>query len=490
MSIILTLHNVDNDMVIAETKVKALKDDLPELRTVTNLLNLESLTAKHKKELAEMYSMTVSQLTAQFRNFKRQDTLIENLGGTPKNQYEYVELAFKRDNAVMTFQEIFTLDIPYVYEGIEVDKQLFEESDEFVQSIVSLSDSKVFNRKEIFEYLVRDAVKLGLVYKDKEIDHALTYWIKVQKGLLIGKITSKVRFDRTIDAAIEWDLFINSITDVNTEHAKVVLQHFIWQVKRKMFGLPVKYHMMPILYGVKQGSGKSTTAKNFVDPIKEFVSWTDFSSISDNRDHSIWQNSVLVFDEMGNSTTSNLEIIKQRLTSDTFTSRVMNTNGNSTIINKTTSLGTTNKDLTRMIFDESGMRRFYQIDFKSNAVWDVLANIDYAKLWKSVDENSETPLLQYIDVFQEIQEIQSEKRFITLIESFLLDRKYKTTTEVICATSFFNEFQEYEKNHTPRPEMTAAKFGRDVLDIAKQVSGLELIKKRDTNGVRYFINKT
>jgi len=257
-----------------------------------------------------------------------------------------------------------------------------------------------------------------------------------------------------------------------------------------MFNKPVKYHMMPILYGVKQGSGKSTTAKNFVEPIKEFVAWTDFSSISDNRDHSIWQNSVLVFDEMGNSTTSNLEIIKQRLTSDTFTSRVMNTNGNSTIMNKTTSLGTTNKDLTRMIFDESGMRRFYQIDFKGNAVWSILSDVNYKILWQSVNEDAETPLLELPDAFTKIQDIQSEKRFITLIEAFLNQRTYPAKGERMAADVFFIEFQEYEKTQVPRPEMTNTKFGRDVLDISKQISGLSITKKRSSRGFDYIIQKT
>ena len=483
---ILTITNVDNDMVITETKLKSLNDNLPELRTVANLLNVDTLTPKQKKELAEIYAMTVPQLTAQFRAFKKQETLNDNLGGTPKDQYDYVALALKRDNAVMTFQEVFTINTPYMFDGVKVDNNLLESLDDQTKQLIIRSDSKCFNRKEMLDYLIRDAVKLGLDFKDKEIEHGLTYYIKVAKGMLVGKITANICFDKKTNAEPEWEKFINAITDINPIEDKIVLKHFIWQVKRKMFGLPVKYHMMPILYG-KQGSGKSTNARQFCDPIKEFVAWTDFSSISDNRDHSIWQNSVLVFDEMGNSTTANLEIIKQRLTSDHFTSRVMNTNGNSTITNMTTSLGTTNKDLTRMIFDESGMRRFYQIDYKNTVNWDITQNIDYLMLWRSIDENSETPLLSDKAAFDRIMEIQNQKRFVNIIESFLLQRTYPASGERLAAGYFFNEFQEFEKTQIPRPEMTAAKFGRDVMDIAKQVPGLTLSKKQTMHGVFYSI---
>lgn len=482
-------NNVNNELVITETKAKLLKGEDVALRDIFKFLNVDTLSSKDKADLADAFKISTQDVTQLLRTYKRNQLLTDNLGDVPDNQYDFVKLILKRDKAKMTFQEMFTIDTPYVYNGTVVSKELLESLTESERINVTASDCKHFDRGEMLEYLIEQSNNLKLKYRDREIEHALTSWIRTERGMLIGAICSNICYNKHVDAEAEWDRFIASITDVKQDQVKVVLKHFIWQVKRKLFNKSVKYHMMPILYGAKQGSGKSTTTKNFMQPLKDFVAWTDFSSISDNRDHKIWSNSVLVFDEMGNSTTSNLEIIKQRLTSDTFTSRKMNTNGNITIVNKTTSFGTTNKDLTRMIFDESGMRRFYQIDFKSDAVWTVLADIDYEMLWRSIDENSETPLLKDMTMFNSILEVQAEKRFITLIEEFLLQRNYPAKGEKLAADLFFIEFQNFEKIQTPRPEMTATKFGRDVLDISKQVPGLSITKVRTSKGMIYNILK-
>ena len=138
------------------------------------------------------------------------------------------------------------------------------------------------------------------------------------------------------------------------------------------------------------------------------------------------------------------------------------------------------------------MRRFFQISCLDKLDWSVTQSVDYEMLWKSIDETKETPLLDNQELFNKIQLIQNEKRFITMIEQFLLERNYVINggTEKVLAGLLFNEFQIFEKTQTPRPEMTNTKFGRDIMDIAKQVHGLTLKKHKTAHGIQYWITKT
>ena len=59
-----------------------------------------------------------------------------------------------------------------------------------------------------------------------------------------------------------------------------VVKHFVWQVKRKLIGLPVDHHIMPILFG-KSGGGKSVAIHKLVEPLKELTLETNMSVFQD-----------------------------------------------------------------------------------------------------------------------------------------------------------------------------------------------------------------
>ncbi len=482
---------IQNSKVIAETKLGLMNGREIDIFEVINLLDKNAVTLKQRKELGELFGMTSTEVKHAISAFIRRDKIQDQLGSVPKNQYEFVEAILEKWDTKMTYQGVFTIKNEYRFDKVLFTEETINELPSKERTIVTVADPKTITYKEMFPLLIKTAVEMGFAFKDKEIDHALSDWMWVRKNMLISYVVADNIYDPNIVtvAEKEWDKFIIAITDDNVDETKAVMKHFIWQAKRKMFGKPVKFHMMPILYG-RQGSGKSTIVKDLTGPVKDFKAEVNFGQIGDDRDHALWSNLILVFDEMGNSTTTNLEIIKQRLTSDTFTARVMNTNTNSLITNRTTSIGTTNKSLTRLIFDETGMRRFYQINCKDNIDWKVTESINYAMLWQSINENADSDFNPNNPIFAKVQKIQNESRFITIIEAFLEQRSYnKCSIETIRASVLFDEFQQFEKTQTPRPEMTQTKFGRDLKDIHKHIPGLTIKKYNQGGFITYDIEK-
>ncbi len=285
----------------------------------------------------------------------------------------------------MTFQEMFHIDTPYEYNGITIHKNELEQMDSDVQVAIKFSDPKSLTVKDIRAKIIKQNAFLELGYQDRQIDHAIDDWKTTQKNMLIGGITRQVVYDPAVVARAEvmWDIFIESITATNVAETKAVMKHWVWQIKRKMFNLPVDYHNMPVLKG-EQGIGKSTIIKKICGPIEDFVANTNFSNITDERKHGLWKNYVLVFDEMGNSTNENIEEIKRRITLDVFDGHILYSNNDITIVNKATFIGSTNRELSSMIIDDTGMRRFYQIECLKKFDWTVTDCIDFMLLWKSI----------------------------------------------------------------------------------------------------------
>lgn len=458
-------------------------------------LDTQQLTQEHRREICKFYEISQRDLDQILRQQQQFNSIQHSLGEYPKDEYHYVELQLTQWRTQMTFNGEFTLDTAYdIGDGTLVTKQALQELDLETRTRILLMDPKVLNMSRMLDKLRYSQRKLKLNYKDREIEHALNWWVQRHRDELTSHKVSELVYhgaERSLATEAEWDKYISAITMTNQLATKTVIKHWIWQVKRKMFNLPVKYHMMLVFYG-KQAAGKSTMVKELNEPVKDFMASTNFANITDSRSHGIWQNYVLFFDEMGRSTTSNLEDIKRIITEDSFTSRIMHSNTDTVIKNQATCIGTCNKDLSRMIFDDTGMRRFFQIDCPERIDWAVTSKINFKRLWQSVDENAETPLLADPELLAEIQRVQNAKRHITMMEKWLRERAHQQfVEETVNAQAFYEQYVEYErKNNNNRCDTSNTKFGRDIKDIAQLVSGLTLEHKRKSKGYVYILTYT
>ena len=76
-----------------------------------------------------------------------------------------------------------------------------------------------------------------------------------------------------------------------------VMKHWIWQVRRNLFALPIEHHLMPIFTG-HPGSGKNTAITKFLKPIEELRALRD-AILQDERQSSVLARSyVIFFDEI------------------------------------------------------------------------------------------------------------------------------------------------------------------------------------------------
>jgi hypothetical protein len=69
--------------------------------------------------------------------------------------------------------------------------------------------------------------------------------------------------------------------------------------------------------------------------------------------------------------------------------RKLGTNTSIDIKQNCTFIGATNRPIDEMIFDRTGMRRFYQINCLEKMNWSAINQIDYLSLIQCIDENRE-----------------------------------------------------------------------------------------------------
>jgi hypothetical protein len=455
---------------------------------VLSVLDHKGITLHDKRELAKLYDMDVKDITAAVKGYLKNNDLRNALGNVPKDEYEFVDFQLENWRTTMSFSVEFKIDTPYIVEGIDnpISKEALAELSDADAELIRGYDPKEFALKEMFSRLIKQNRKLGLGFSEKQVENGLERWITRHKEIMSSKIRSELFFESDVLKELaepEWDRFVDAITDHRKEEAKTMMKHFIWQVKRKMRKLPVKYHTMLIFYG-PQEAGKSTVIRDYLcKPVKEFFASTNFKAITDDRSFDIWDNYILFFDEMGHSTTSNLEDIKRRVTEDKFSARILKTNSDTVITNRATFIGASNKDIATLIFDDTGMRRFYQIDCLAKIDWDVTNDIDYIKLWRSVDETKETPLVTDAEILQNIKKIQASKRQLTMMERWLREREHQNfVEELIGASAFFEEFVKFEqsKNASGKSDTNINKFSRTLKPTVINIPGMSVeTTKRD-----------
>lgn len=187
------------------------------------------------------------------------------------------------------------------------------------------------------------------------------------------------------------------ITDQDPILTQAVLDHWMWQVKRKMAKLPVYHHLMPVLSG-PQGSGKSTLIDNIITQFEYWVATrTSLDQIADHRTQPGIAETYIVFcDELQGASKTDMDSLKHFITSPTVDYRPMATNDLARKTNNCTLIGATNCSLPDMIRDSTGMRRFYEIITLDKLDWDKLNAFPWKAWIKSIDETQESPIMPHL----------------------------------------------------------------------------------------------
>ena len=233
-----------------------------------------------------------------------------------------------------------------------------------------------------------------------------------RKKTVVMPLTRALSEIELIDAAREWERLEANVFETHCLSA-ACLQTFIWQVKQKLLGRPVTRHLMPIIYSAVQGSGKSTFVDKFLAPLQELASKpTLISEFTDSRNVDIFRFPVLNIDDMGQVKASEIDVLKNLMTTGGFRRRAMRSSASNNIVQCATLIGTTNNTVGELVSDKTGHRRFVELQFRNGEVnkggdrriWEVINTINYHLLWCSVEAYGPSPISPYLIQLNELQE--------------------------------------------------------------------------------------
>lgn len=318
---------------------------------------------------------------------------------------------------------------------------------------------------------------------------AFQIWVVEEQGRQLAKAFEQIRFDPSVDPQqteltklahlIVADADNAADTVRNQKAAVTALSNFIYRVKNHMSGKEEHgSHLMPVLFG-DQGCGKTTLVRHFLGPISDFKSEVGFEMLRDNS--SFYQLSVIpvmFFDEMSGIGKADLEMLKGIMTSESRQMRqAYQIASTETVIS--TFIGCSNRDIRTLIRDETGNRRFLQIDMKLADRKDIY-QIDMLKIWRSVDENGVAPI--YANK-QLIQSVQHQQRYQSPIEEWLDTMSMTGPTKA--ATLFAKEYRHWLDEHYPGHTKfaNAQQFGLELTRMMKAglTNRLSITKKQGTN---------
>lgn len=206
----------------------------------------------------------------------------------------------------------------------------------------------------------------------------------------------------------------------------VVMQHFLWQVIRKMHKKKVTWHLMPVLVG-PQGGGKTEAVSNLLNPINYLVAKgqsVDFIERAETAYPLLASNYVCQLDEMSKASRTDVNKLKSVISLEELTYRMYHTQKHPTKKNLCTFIGTSNESLADQIKDNSGMRRFFEIRTANNKglseaerrkVWAAINAIDYQLIWEGINPNQNEPyIIDYLDAINDDQEALRTKDAVEL----------------------------------------------------------------------------
>lgn len=443
----------------------------------------------------------------QFNGMVNAINLKSDLGCIPKNAADYVNAYFKRFKV--------EIDLRNNFKSNHKQKLLIDnEKVELTEFSLQLNEMKMFNQvanggkqhdSVIFKKMCLFAEAHNLTYSEKIMSAAFSLVRERQQKWHMVEIFGEIQYAskfvmindvRVHKGTIELERLMKAVVDpahTNITHATNVMKMFMWQVKNKMQHKTVNDHIMPVFVG-EQNSGKSTLIRKLCEPLNDAWNYSDFKQIVDDRNYEVFATTpIIVLDEMGYASTVDMSSLKRVLTTTHLKYRPLYTNSEKTIPMKSTFIGASNKDLSNIIYDPTGIRRFYQIVTLPVMGFDTVNDVDYQAIWQSINENE---IAISIDDLKDIQKDQEILRPHDIYEDWLIHTitanhfTYKYT-ENYSATALFEDFTAfvdiYSVNSNVR--LTVRGFGNHLSELARKPTYRNIFrkrKKRGNTGYKYY----
>lgn len=249
---------------------------------------------------------------------------------------------------------------------------------------------------------------------------------------------------------------------------RAAMRQLIWQVKRRLAGERSWWEIMVVFVG-PQGGGKSTAVEAFGAPLgRFFLRDATFDLFTDKFRMKTLATSYLVrLDEMEHAKRADMQCIKRVITSDFLQGRKIYSASEVKVKRNASFVGTSNRSLVDDISDETGMRRFVEIQcapVKWTREWqDRLEAINFDKLWTVESaKDPDAPYNKQPELFAKYQvELVTRSDFETWAEEFLMIDKGGIGVGAGTLYASYVEFQSRQK----RKPMGIQAFSRKVSEL-------------------------
>lgn len=409
------------------------------------------------------------------------------LGGIPQTVEQLIDMFVKLNKLSVTLDGRCIHSRPIAdLEGATFDQVAHSVSaSKSMLASVRILYSNVVPVTEPITWLRVQCENLRIPFAWAAVEAAFLAWVEQERRKRFHELYEAIGYHiggeaRARDEWIRWAKAVcEDVTDI--ELTICVMKSWIWQIKRKMAGETVNYHLMPIFVG-RQGGGKSTAVAKFTAVLGEGVAKASFRDIEDSRKAELFHwFPVLVFDEMEHAARTDVECIKSRITESIIQYRPLFTNAIKLIDMRASLIGTSNRGVVEIINDPSGMRRFYQINCHDKMSFDDINGVDYMKLWQSVDEFRENPILEMMGELgsAQAQITASSNVHIWVVEGYNECRDENGNPfeygEWYGVQKLFKAFSEWERvNIKPKNPTGRRGFCNRMLDLTKN----GLVEKR------------
>jgi hypothetical protein len=341
----------------------------------------------------------------------------------------------------------------------------------------TLVDREERTYAQIFDSLYLDSIELRREYnRDKQPAHRAPTLERTEllaaMDELIAKdraahlATKRTQIQCTSESLSELRRFVRALNPVS-EHLElnvVILAHWCLNVKRKMWSRPTYWETMPVLTGA-QGAGKSWALRKLFEPIIEYTnSGLGLDEVTDSRAATAMnEHYVIFFDEMAGVAKTEMEELKQLITSRTVSYRIMTTNKVAQIPNNSSFIGASNHQLAVLLHDTTGMRRFYDIKCAKAIDGRELDSIDYMALWRGIDESRTSYIDQHIEAIRDVQKDYVGADDVQLfVESFGLTPT--VMTDSIETKELYGDYKSWAHDHGFKPR-GANNFGKRLTEF-------------------------
>lgn len=188
---------------------------------------------------------------------------------------------------------------------------------------------------------------------------------------------------------------------MNPKLSMAILKKSIHQIKSKALNRPVKRHLMALVQGLDQGSGKTTFVRQLLSPLQELATGeTTLEQFVDTRAADLYRYLAVFVDDLDQIAPERIPVLNSLVTSQGLLRRRLGSSRVRKMDQRSTLVGTCQRSISELIPDETGNRRFATLPYRHGdalkggdaEVWRVVNETDYTLLWRSVDVFDQDPI--------------------------------------------------------------------------------------------------